>query len=1182
MLLTTATAWATNITTHITYAGLTADDVTFTLSGNGTSFELKDGEKKSVGDISGPQKNFTITCSSALNLTSVSYSGTWEMPNWGTPSFNKNSNNGCTFKWGIMYGDLTLYINVSYSFTGYTVHFDPNKGGNGTMSDQAIATGVATALSPCTFTGNFNNVFVSWNTAANGSGTAYSDQQSVTDLAATGETITLYAQWVAGYIVHFDANGGMGTMVDQGITKGNYAYLRANAFTRDGYIFTGWNTAADGSGTSHADCERVLNLAATGETITLYAQWAAGYTVHFNANGGTGTMSDQTIAVGATTNLTSNAFTRDGYVFVGWSDTADGNVVYTNGQSVTDLATADETFNLYAQWREIVTANYVDASGDAHTLSGCVEITPDYMPTTLAGNYVVKENVTYTSKVTLSGNTTIILANGKTMSIGTEAAPLGGDYALYDSGTNSLTIYGQSLDAATAGNLEVYSTGYFAVKLYEGSYTQHSGNVKVVNSCSNSSNDVALQTSGSVTIDGGNFEANISSPLSAAILASGNISISGGSVTANATGADSYGMKSVQGNITLTWTRATDRITASSYRAAYGTISLNKRFAFDLGGTITLATTANMGGKTLRPAVLVTFDTNGGSDVSQQPVIIGTAAIAPTPTLTGYDLSGWTLCGAAYDFATAVTEDITLTAQWTLHTYTITYNGVDGATFETANPTTYTILSDAITLNNPSKTDYTFTGWTVSNGDTPQPSVTIATNSHEDKTYTANWKKLLSNNDITIADISAQTYTGSAISPDVTVSDGETALVLNTDYTVDCSDNVNAGTATMTITGMGNYDGTVEKTFTISPASVTLTANSDTKEYNGAEQTVTGFTSSVNGLTFTGVSASGSGTDTGSYDVIFTDVTLNTTKDDTGNYVVTETTNGTLTITDAITNYGAAKITWNQNGKTATFDGTSVATISITEDIAVDAVVLNRTFTVDKPATIMLPFNYTCNGSEGGKFYTFAGVEQENSQWIATMKDAEDPVNKVTTLTANTPYLVMPSATSLTFAGGATLNTTGGGSLQTAESGSHWTFKGTYSYIKWTSDTSDNDYTAEHEAEIGKVYGFAGVQKTDIEVGDFVRVASGAKIRPMSCYLQWNDTPATTRSTRSDATEELPSRITVRLLGANGNTTSIENVPCSMFNVQCDSWYTLDGRKLAAKPTQRGIYINNGKKVVIK
>ena len=80
------------------------------------------------------------------------------------------------------------------------------------------------------------------------------------------------------------------------------------------------------------------------------------------------------------------------------------------------------------------------------------------------------------------------------------------------------------------------------------------------------------------------------------------------------------------------------------------------------------------------------------------------------------------------------------------------------------------------------------------------------------------YKKLLTNTDITIDDIQATTYTGQAQTPSVTVKDNGTALTLNTDYTVSYSNNVNAGNATVTITGQGNYAGTITKAFTINKA----------------------------------------------------------------------------------------------------------------------------------------------------------------------------------------------------------------------------------------------------------------------------------------------------------------------------------------------------------------------------
>ena len=310
-----------------------------------------------------------------------------------------------------------------------------------------------------------------------------------------------------------------------------------------------------------------------------------------------------------------------------------------------------------------------------------------------------------------------------------------------------------------------------------------------------------------------------------------------------------------------------------------------------------------------------------------------------------------------------------------------------------------------------------------------------------------------------------------------------------------------------------------------------------------------------------------------------------------GNIYNSDTSSDDLAVLKNVTLRPVMGVTLTKEGSnvSATFDGTSTTTLSIPVDVKVNSVTYNRPFTAGKPATVMLPFDYTCTGSEGGTFYKFVGVEKEGNTWVATMKSTGDDTNNQGTLTANTPYLFMPTGESLTFTGGATLCTIGGGGKETADEGSHWTFKGTYEYMKWTTETGDPDYNAERAAEIGYVYGFAGVAKTGIEVGDFVRVASGAKIRPMGCYLLWNDIPnsANARSfTRGAAAteEELPQRITVRLVGSNGEPTAIGTLDTTTGEVSFDSeaWYTLDGVRLSGKPSTKGIYINNGKKVVIK
>ena len=76
----------------------------------------------------------------------------------------------------------------------------------------------------------------------------------------------------------------------------------------------------------------------------------------------------------------------------------------------------------------------------------------------------------------------------------------------------------------------------------------------------------------------------------------------------------------------------------------------------------------------------------------------------------------------------------------TLESYTISYYGLENSTGAAENPTSYTMKSNAITLNNPNKPGYDFTGWTGSNGTTPSMAVTIASGSSGNKNYTANWK----------------------------------------------------------------------------------------------------------------------------------------------------------------------------------------------------------------------------------------------------------------------------------------------------------------------------------------------------------------------------------------------------------------------------------------------------------
>ena len=157
----------------------------------------------------------------------------------------------------------------------YTIRYDAN-GGSGMMIDQSVKVGKTVDLSNNAYVLD-DYKFVGWNTEPDGSGVGYSDHQSVSGLGNVGDVVTLYAQWapIVHYYVHFEPNGGTGTMNDQQFTYDDSPVaLTQNTFSKDGYKFMGWNTEPDGSGTSYEDAQLIQNLTDIPDTvITLYAHF---------------------------------------------------------------------------------------------------------------------------------------------------------------------------------------------------------------------------------------------------------------------------------------------------------------------------------------------------------------------------------------------------------------------------------------------------------------------------------------------------------------------------------------------------------------------------------------------------------------------------------------------------------------------------------------------------------------------------------------------------------------------------------------------------------------------------------------------------------------------------------------------------------------------------------------------
>jgi uncharacterized repeat protein (TIGR02543 family) len=242
--------------------------------------------------------------------------------------------------------------------TSSHVVYDGNgsTGGSVPVDSNAYAAG-----DPVTVLGNTGSLvktgytFGGWNTAANGSGTSYAGGAT---FAMGSSNVTLYAKWTPTYTVTYNGNTNTGGTVP---IDGN-AYVAGATVTvlgntgslvKTGYTFGGWNTAANGSGTSYAGG---ATFAMGSGNITLYAKWTLipTYSVTYNGNtntGGTVPVDGNAYAAGATVTVLGNTgkLVKTGYTFGGWNTAANGSgTSYAGGAT---FAVGSGNVTLYAKWK---------------------------------------------------------------------------------------------------------------------------------------------------------------------------------------------------------------------------------------------------------------------------------------------------------------------------------------------------------------------------------------------------------------------------------------------------------------------------------------------------------------------------------------------------------------------------------------------------------------------------------------------------------------------------------------------------------------------------------------------------------------------------------------------------------------------------------------------------------------
>lgn len=256
-------------------------------------------------------------------------------------------------KWTLQ-GSSTLY--ACWAGVAQTLTYHGNGATGGNTAAQSGHTGDELTTNANGFTRD-GYTFVRWDTAKDGSGTAYGEgKNGVGRYTMKPAGNDLYAIWQANpaSIQYRDDYGATGSTPDTTGVTGQNVTIAQNGFTRPGYTFTGW--ARDRR--TDPSLQPGGRYTLTPGTTTLWAQWKADPAhLIYNSNSGSTSQTRRTDGVvDQTLTVIANPFTRTGYTFTGWNTQADGRgKAYTAGNGFRLVADPKSnpvnTSVLYAQWR---------------------------------------------------------------------------------------------------------------------------------------------------------------------------------------------------------------------------------------------------------------------------------------------------------------------------------------------------------------------------------------------------------------------------------------------------------------------------------------------------------------------------------------------------------------------------------------------------------------------------------------------------------------------------------------------------------------------------------------------------------------------------------------------------------------------------------------------------------------
>lgn len=322
-----------------------------------------------VGDANAVSTNTTSDFGKTITLAATPetgyHFGSWTAYKTETPGTTVTvTNNQFTMP------DYAVTVGATFSINTYTIAFNANDENyvgtaTGTTASIAATYGVSYTLTPNGFS-RAGYTFAGWNSEPDGSGTAYSNEQTgVTNLTAeNGATVTLYAQYTPNnYTVTFDAttNGGTCGTPSKSVTF-NAAYGYLPEATKDAKGFTGWYTTPSDAGT-HVTAETIVS---TANNHTLYARFEDTYSVTIQYKSG-----DVTLKPNGSTTASAHVLSPEitapeflGYTFTGW--TGSNVAAFANASSATTTVNVTAATTITANYSAIPTVYFKNNLGWEH------------------------------------------------------------------------------------------------------------------------------------------------------------------------------------------------------------------------------------------------------------------------------------------------------------------------------------------------------------------------------------------------------------------------------------------------------------------------------------------------------------------------------------------------------------------------------------------------------------------------------------------------------------------------------------------------------------------------------------------------------------------------------------------------------------------------------------------------